>query len=501
MKRAAKQSTITNLEVRFDGGLNYSSSPTNLAENELKRTTNWMYDVATDILMTRPGTACVTGAVEHKLANPIRKLYYYEKTTSTAYLVCASGGHLYYLSTDEWVEIGDLADATTIPSFLTFNNKLLIADGNTNIRTWDGTTYGTIANSPQANCLAEIKGRVVCNATDEPDSVYLSGPEDETKWNTSTEGATGIKAGFGDLLAVNGFAVFGNDLIISKRSAVGLTKRFYNLNMSSITTDDWVCASLSKNNGSQGTNTIEAAFNNIFFCDDNGFKSLKGVQEYGDMQVDAVGEKVNSLFSSNTCDEVKFIPLYSSIFFAIGDRVFVYSEKAGKGRFTDLLLAQGRIRSFCQAGSVVYLGGNNGYLYKLDSSVATDETAPGTRVNFINYARTKTFTFFNDIVLRKTQIFLTPKLAGTGKVYAVDYSGATTLIATFTTTAEEYLFDATGDLNDATAYLSDSGSQPWVETSRDRIRGTDIAFEFVMESGAVGIERIQAEIAVLEGGE
>jgi hypothetical protein len=486
MKKSSKNSNIINLEVKFDGGLNYSSSPTNLAENEMKRTTNWIYDVSTDILMTRPGTTCITGAVAHKLANPIRKLYYYEKTSSVSYLVCASGSKLYYLSTDEWIEIGSLSDATTIPSFLTFNNKLLIADGNADIRTWDGTTFGTLAGSPQANCLIEIKGRVACNATDEPDSVYLSAAKDETKWNTSTEGAIGIKAGYGDMLEVNGLSVYGDDLIISKKSNTGKVKRFYRLNTADVTSSNWVCSLLSNNNGSQGTNTIESAFNNIFFCDDNGFKSLKGVQEYGDMQVDSTGEKVNSLFATNTCDEVKFIPLYSSIFFSIGDRIFVYSEKGGKGRFTDLLLAQGRIRSFCQAGSVVYLGGNNGYLYKLDSSVATDETVPGTRVNFINYARTRTFTFFNDIILRKAQIFLTPKLAGTGKIYTIDYAGTATLISTFTTTAEEYLYDATGDLNDATSYLSDSGSQPWVETTRNRVRGTDIAFEFVMESGAVG---------------
>jgi hypothetical protein len=83
----------------------------------------------------------------------------------------------------------------------------------------------------------------------------------------------------------------------------------------------------------------------------------------------------------------------------------------------------------------------------------------------------------------------------------VDYAGNNTLIATFTATEEGYLYDATGYLEDATDYLYDAGTAPWVLTTRNRVRGKDIAFELIMSSGAVGIERIQAEIAVLEGGE
>lgn len=480
MRKSTKHENLKSFEIELDGGLNYSSSPTNLANNELKRSTNWIYDPSTDLIIVRPGTECVTGAVEHKLATPIRKLYYYEKSLVAAWLVCASGAKLYYWSTDEWVEIGALADATTVPSFLTFNNKLLIADGNADIRTWDGTTYGTIASSPQATILAEIKGRVVCNATDEPDSVYMSGSEDETDWNTTTGNALGLKAGFGDMLEVNGFAVFGDDLIVSKKSSTGKTKRLYRIDTSDTTSSNWVCKLLSVNNSCQGSNTIETAFNNIFFCDDDGFKSLKGVQEYGDLQVDQTGEKVNSLFKNNTCDEVKFIPKYNAIFFAVGDRVMVYSEKNQRGRFTDLIFQWGRVRSFCQVGSVVYLAGHNGYLYKFDEALATDETVPSTRVAFQTYLRTKTFTFFNDIVLRKTQVFLTPLIAGSGNLYTINYTGAATAIATITVTAESY---------------------PWVETCRNRVRAQALVFEIRLTSGAVGIERIQAEIAIVEGGE
>ena len=498
MKRNTKNENTQFLEIRVDGGLNYSNSPTNIKENELKRALNWMYDVSSDVLTVRPGTDCVTAVA---LSSPIRKLYYYEKDASTAYLVCASGSKLYYFDgTDAWVEIGSLADSTTVPSFLTFNNTLLIADGGAEIKTWDGTTYTVISGSPQATCLVEIKGRVVANATDEPDSVYLSKPEDFSNWDTTGD-ALGLKAGFGDMLSVNGFAVQGDNLIVFKMSATSKVKRIYRVDTSDTTPSNWVCSSLSVNNGTQNTNSIVCAFNNVFFVDQNGFKSIKNVVEYGDMQVDETGAKINTALSALTCDEVTFIPYYNSVFIGAGDRNFVYSEKEGVGRFTDLIFNWGRCMSFCQIGNVVYLSGYNGFLYKFDDGLDTDEIAPGVTSHYANYMRTKTFSYMGDVLLKKTFLYCIPVIAGTGNVYVTDYSGTDTAIKSFTVLSEEMLSDATGYLADATGYLADAGGNPWIEVSRNKVRGKDFAFELRLPTGRVGIEKIQVEIVVLEGGE
>lgn len=188
-KRSTKHSNIQQFTMVLNGGLNYAQSAVNIADNELKRCMNFIYDPATDYLVTRPGTKCQTAA---PLADPILRGYYYEKSPTVAYHICASGGKLYYLSgagLDEWTEIGTdvLNDSTTVPAFITFNNKLLVADGN-GISTWDGTTYAAISGSPKANALTVIKNRVVANATDELDSVYLSAPNDAESadaWDTT----------------------------------------------------------------------------------------------------------------------------------------------------------------------------------------------------------------------------------------------------------------------------------------------------------------------------
>jgi len=456
--------------------------------------------------MSRPGTSCQTATA---LGDPILKGYYYVKDANTAYHICAAGGKLYYLSgagLDAWTEIGDLADSTTTPSFITFNSKLLIADGGADIKYWDGSIFGTITSSPQATALAVIKNRVVANATDEPDSVYLSKTNDETNWDTSGS-AVGLKAGFGDMLSVNAFGVYGDDLIISKVGAN--SKRLYRLNVADATTTNWYVASLSENNSSQNANTMISAWNNVFFVDSNGFKSIKGVTQYGDLQIDLVGRKINTVLAqTNICDGMAYIPTYNAIWFNIGDRVFCYTERysaeAGTAipAFTDINFAWNRCTSIYEANDIVYLTGYDGYLHRLDESLATDETDPSTAVSYISAVRTKTFTFFTDAILRKIQAYLRPKAVGAGHIQVCYAENDKVILKSFLTTAEgEYLYDATGYLNDATGYLYDTGTSPWVEATRQRYRNYEMAFEVELTSGRVGVEWIKAEIASLEGGE
>jgi hypothetical protein len=510
--KSSKHEQVQPVSMVLNGGLNYSSTPSNIADNELLRANNFIYDPATDHLITRPGTSCQTAATCDG-TNAILAIYYYEHSATEAYLVAACNGHLYYLSgtgLDEWTAIGDLNDATTVPSFLTFNAKLLIADGGTNIRTWDGTTYGTLATSPAATALKMIKNRVVANHATELDSVYLSKPNDETDWNTSGS-AVGLKAGFGDNLAVIGFGVFGDDLMVFKRGKA--IKRVYRVNVADATTSNWYVEDVSSNNSAQNHHCIVEAWNNIFFVDTNGFKSIKGTDTYGDLAVDAIGRKVNTLFTSQTsCDFMTYIPAYNAIWFGMGDRVFCYTERpvtdstsgaaSTTPAFTDLLFKQGRFRAICQADTTVYLAGHDGFLYKLDESVSTDATNATAHASYPSIIRSKTFPFGGDGILRKLQWYLRPKKAGVATLNVCTSEANSIALKSITLLSEgDDLFDATVDLNDATGFLYDAGASAWVETSRNRIRSSQMAFEIMVSSGRVGVEWVKAEIAMVGGGD
>jgi len=509
-RRASKNATTQQVMFVLNGGLNYAQSPADIQNNELKRTQNWIYDPSTDYLVVRPGTLCQTDATVSD--TPIRALYYYEQSTTVGYLIGAIGAKLYYLSgasLNAWTEIGDLTDATTVPSMVTFNAKLIIADGGADLRTWDGTTYTTIGSSPQATALAVIKNRVVANMTTEPDSVYLSVTNDCESggaWNTAGS-AIGLRCGYGDNMAVNGFCVLGDDLIVSK---VGdKARRLMRVNVADSTATNWYVQSLSDNNAALGSAHLVQAYNNVFFADSNGFKSIKGVTEYGDVQVDPIGRRINSVFADNTVfDGVYFVPPYNAIWVCIGDLLYCYSERydAQKGEyvpsFTDLYFSQGRIRAIACIGDTVYLAGHNGYLYKVDEDTATDETAPDTYSVYTATARTKTLTFGVDGLLKRLQFYIKPITAGTATVYVCTSEEDKTALKSVTLQGSgDYLYDATGYLNDATGYLYDTGVSAWVETTRNRLRHDEMAFELHVTTGRCGLEWVRAEVAVLEGGE
>ncbi len=513
-KKASKHENVQQINLVLSGGLNYSTSAGNIADNELVRAKNFIYDPATDKLMARPGTDCITAAA---LPAAATIGFYYEVSAAEAYHVCAAAKKLYYITAADplgtsWTEIGtNLLTGTYTPSFLVFNNLLLIADGDTGIKSWAGAVIGTvdtgIASSPAASALSMIRNRVVANSITDLDLVTLSAPNDAsaTGWNTATT-AVGLRAGFGDLLSVNAFSVFGDDLIVSKKG--DRTKRLYRVNVASATTTNWYVQDLSQNNASQNAQSIVAAWNNVFFVDTNGFKSIKGTDTYGDLTVDAIGRKINTVFQDNlTCDVMTYLPSYNAIWFGVGDRVFCYTERndpqSGNNlpAFTNIFFEWGRCTSAYQAGDDVYLTGYNGYLYKLSESLATDEKTPAVTANYVCTVRTKTFTFFGDGILRKLQFYVTPKATGAGIISVCTAENDKTGILTFTPESEgQYLYDATGYLAVATGYLYDTGTSPKVETTRNRIRSDEMAFDLELTSGRCGVEWCKAEIALVEGG-
>ena len=170
-KRSTKHQSVTPISMVLNGGLNYSSTPNTIADNELTRANNFIYDPATDMLVTRPGTVYQT-TTSCDGTHPIIALYYYEQSSTKSYLIGVCYGNVYYYSSDpavaldgyilseagemitteageglaseaaslgvtpnSWTKIGSLTDTTTVPSFLTFNTKRLIADGGSAIRT------------------------------------------------------------------------------------------------------------------------------------------------------------------------------------------------------------------------------------------------------------------------------------------------------------------------------------------------------------------------------
>jgi hypothetical protein len=495
----AQQGAVSPIQITFDGGLNYADSPTQIQDNEMVRALNLVYNSQTGIPETRKGTECVTATA---LAHPIVKLFNYEKSSSEKWLVCASYGKLYYLDDDAWVEIGSLASTSAIPSFLTFNTSLLIADGGANLKKWDGTTLSSLSDGLSANAIAEVGGRVVINSTSDRDLVTFSGVEDETMWDTAdlTNPAIGIRAGFGDNMVVNAFAVFGTDLIVSK---IGQSiKKLYRINTAGVPTE-WTVATLSENNAAQNARSMINAFNNVYFVDDNGYKSLQGVTAYGDLQVDFAGYKINSVITGTESLELSWVPEQNAIWLLTSDRIYAYHLlRSGKYAFTDIYFQQGTINSIVQKGSIVYLAGQNGYLYALVAS-NTDEVSPSVTQGFPTIVVSKRFMFFGGGILRKTSVAMKALATVIGDecfLRATTTEREGTLLKSITIlSSDTFLVDATGDLYDATIELAALSGVSWLETTTNRVRGSSIQWQIDSTEGRFGIEGLTAEVALVTG--
>ena len=498
MAKLKQSAEIIPLSIKFDGGLNLSAAEWSIADNESPRMLNWYFNPESQLPEVRPGTECQTASAA---GSSIRALYCYEKSTTIKYIIGAYGSKLYYLSgtgLTTWTEIGSLASASVVPEFLTFNSKLLIADGGTNIKTWDGTTYGSIATSPNASCLKMIKNRVAANHVNEPDSIYLSKPNDETDWNTAGD-AIGLKAGYGDNMAVNGLEVFGDDLIISKKGKA--KKKLYRLNTEEITTSYWYVKDIPGLSCAQSERSICTAFNNVFFFDDDGLRSLKGVTEYGDLQADQTGAKINAYFNTSyTCNFLKYIPVFNSIWLSVGGRIFTCRMVSGVASFTELYFNQGRIDSICMDSSTIYLGGNNGYLYKIDFDSDVDETAPDVSSGYLSVLDSKKYNLgASDITIRKTTSRITPITSGSLSI-SIIRDGTPVNIDTITIESEgEYLYDATGYVYDGTGYIYDSGGEPSLHISHDKIKSSSVQYEIQATGVRFGIDAILAEVMSSRG--
>ena len=502
MRKASKQANVQTLSLKFDGGLNYADAPANIDDNELTGALNIIYNQM-GVPETRPGTTVLTTVTPTGTADsPLVKGYYYEKSSTTAYHIGICESTIYSKNGTGWTTVGSLAVTDAIPSMITYNSKLIIADGGTNLMSWDGTTFSaTLTDGLSADAITSIKGRIVANSTTSPDLVTLSGLNDETMWDTAdeTNPALAFRAGFGDNMSVVGFEVFGDDLLIFKRGES--EKKVYRLNTSDPTVTNWYVAEQTSNNSMQNAHCSVAAFNNIYFVDDDGFKSLKGVTEYGDLQVDFTGAKINRYFNNAnnaTCDEVTFIPKYNSVWFLTRDQaICFFLLKNGKTAFTNLQFKCGRIRSVYQADNTVYLCGDDGYLYKLDDSVSTDAVI-STTTEFHSLLTSKQFSFTSQGVLRKTQIYLSPIKAGAALLtLATDTTGSIPL-KTITLGGDGILInDMTEEIDTYTDTIYELGDAAAFELSYNRARGRSMQFSFSTSSGRVGLEGIKAEIALV----
>lgn len=183
----------------FSGGINASSSPHTLAENQVLRLNNLMLD-QTGALYSRDGAMTIDAGQFGTTS--ILSLYDLSTSDGSLYkLAVRRSGSGQFLNRREagtpWPQLGTFATNYDLPTMVTLRDMAIIAAGYEVPKYYDGTTFGSLtANTgageivpPGAKHLAVHLGSLwawntaaVTNATDGPSSLRCSAVNNPNSW-------------------------------------------------------------------------------------------------------------------------------------------------------------------------------------------------------------------------------------------------------------------------------------------------------------------------------
>ena len=493
--RSAKHKSIQDVALSFGGGVNLYEAPQDIPDGQCAYLLNMMYAGREGSPVSRTGLAFV--AQPPGAGVGITKLHHYEKNATEAHLVAAmDNGRLYRLSGQEWVQIATLNPNCDTPCMVTFNGRLIVADGSAHMHFWDGQTYSEIPTSPQATAVIEAGNRLVANSSQDLDGVYFSGPEDELEWNTGQGGkASFYRVGYRDALRVVALCPFGQEVLVFKRGAS--SGSIYRVNMAGA--QPWSVAPLSLSVTATGHGAVAFVQNNVLFGSDSGILDIAGVVQYGELQVGNAGRAINPFLSGKRVREITYaVSLGIVLCMVAGDhRVLCYHPHNGAWSILDY--QQIMLHTACQAGDTVYMAGANGPLYRITHGEDRDETSPGQFAAYPCLLRARTLLFSCDAVLRRVRLQYesASDAAGTVSYRGIDSAEPMTLLDFHATAAHGQLYDGTMPLAQAGQLLGAFA----VDTATGFCRARDkaVTFEIKTTHGRVKLRQLAAELAAVNG--
>lgn len=516
----------------------------------------------------------------------IDKIYYYAKNDVDSWLIGVSGTRLCVLEYDAaqgyiWRVIGVLHSEAVVPSFLTYNTKLLIADGGPRIKVWegsadvwsvaytaafatsttatlagdrtevfsggrpvkadcgvDGVFIGSVAGAsydsgtdettvtiqgtaitanltalyhgffydletspPYATAVVEIGNRVVCNSggVGELDTVYFSGVEDETDWDTAADDATAVavRAGYMDGMTVNAFGVLGTDLMVFKGSLTG--RRVYRISTSG-TAADWYTQMLSDNATALTGSAVAQVGNDLWFADDTGIKAISQTQTYGDLALALAGMLVEAGFSGATVRELTYLPSLGVLAVLIDGVTDIFLYHPHNKAWTTWNIGGIAIRSICDGGGRIYLAGDNGFLYRLGVD-DLDELTYGVSTPVAARLEGKQYVLPREGIIRRSRLYYDEMTPTSGEIAVISPGVSTsyteTKMAEITPIDARILNTATEELAVADASLA--RAQRGFVDSRSRYRNGIFSFVVKTTKGRVKLKSFAFDVANVEG--
>lgn len=438
--------------LKPEAGIDYSRSAIDTPGNALRLSINGHYMPGSALWRTRPPVECVLEETD-VFADPVRLIRPFFDGTNV-YMMAVSGTNIFHCeqsvleaSGATFTQIGtdEISSATVKPGTLSYNQKFYIADGDTALKLWSGggSSITTILNGPtKPTCLVEARNRLFINSTDEPDAVYITAAE----WTTNDFTASGagiiLRGGYGDGLDVTSMSIGpgGNDVIVSKSKADLGAKLFRRINVQDVDPTNWsVSDAFGVGYAAQANPySMLPVYNDVVFFSDNGLYGLAGVQEYGDINVNQWGDKINSLIrvvGAIECQEIVYSPIFGAVFILLKNRTKIYVYTPWNGAFVEWEIGGGEIiNSICTIGNYIYLASEDGRIYKMapdfigSTRSASDEVSKDSFTEYTSQLRGKKLYFGGyDGAIFRAALSYTPITGGMATLQAVLDDEATTV--------------------------------------------------------------------------
>lgn len=440
----------------FTGGLNVGVPASMIEDNECQVLTNFYLDPMSGKPRTRYPLVRHSSSAPSAGAGAVDSLYYWNSTW-----FMSVNQTLYYLdSNKDPVSLG-LLNSNSPPVYCPYNNKLIVASGGT-LQYTDTTpsALADVSNAPTATFCFEKHGRVISGGdTTNIDRISASNFHDETAWTGSVKPSREYKAGsaestgpedidddyadvgWKDKLTVVGMTEFAEGLYLVFKTSDSEYRSYFLTELD----ESYPRAKLVSSSHAAITHrAIVGVLDRLLFMEKHNVASIVGTDRQGKIIVDSnPGLKLGSSFAATTSAFAVVYPRDYQVWFIPDPTepfayIYHYTRRAwSKFDFTKYSSGSAtgsyKIHSafYLPGDGYLYLGCDDGYIYKYDHSDIRYQDYDGTtRTDYKQSLRTKVY----DISSRREQVVKRPllhlyELFGTGSsdgtLYLKDNYGRT----------------------------------------------------------------------------
>lgn len=475
------------------GGMNCTAPVHLLPEDQAMLIENLYYDYSSGVLRTRWPFRRYSNSV--LTSEPINGIYYWNSE-----LLFSASGRLYYLDSSLDSQYIGVLNSTDPPSFLPFHDKLFIAAGGALQELNSSRALSDTSNAPTtAKSLIEKNGQIgLVGDSSNPDRYSECATLDETTWSggTSEQYTIGYLDDDLELIGVQdgpyGFVV------LWKRGTSNQGIWWLNPNMATLTDIRAIRVSQSISSYTHRSNAWIA--NKLWFADQFSLMAMKGIDETENILIDEQSLNVGARISNGwTVDSNAFFLVYPPhsqiwIFPKISDswwvmdyrtHTIVQYKTAGGLKFYS---------GFYQPGQDLFLGGNDGYIYIMDTTGAGDfqDEPGGADTDYVQKLYTKVFEAFpmDESIIKRFMFHYNGLKEGTGELSLYSNYGSDQIEADHNNISITYVSSYPTLVDYADETLADHADEYlWVS----QMRSVDV------KKHSPGIDNVQMKLDVFSG--